>query len=132
MVRCVTFRVTSTSGYTITVGPTSYVKATVLGSVGIPPSRIFLSHRDTNTGPYSLSIGAAMGLTLSLLRTIQRLATGGSDEGTLCVLTRESHNPLRDNHDFVIRQLATSYYINRNSVSNITTVAITPFFWHLR
>jgi hypothetical protein len=73
----VTFRITSTSGYSITVGPTSYVKAAFLGSLGVPPSRIGLSHLETNAGPYGLSIGVRYGTNTLSAQNFTMIGDGG-------------------------------------------------------
>ena len=73
----VTFRVATTSGYSIILGPTSYVKATPLGSLGVPQGGILLSHLDTVTGPYNLSIAVRYGTRTLSAQNFTMIGDGG-------------------------------------------------------
>ncbi len=86
----VTFKVATTSGYSITVGPSSYMKATFLGSVGVPASRIFLSHLDTNGGPYSLSIAVRYGTNTLSVQNFTMIGDGGYQMKVLYESSSES------------------------------------------
>src|SRR5713101_760834 len=73
----VTFRVTTGPEYSMTTGPTSYLKAPVYGTVNVPLGQIQLSPLDHITGPYNLTITVRYGISILSSQRFGSIGDGG-------------------------------------------------------
>jgi hypothetical protein len=73
----VTFRVTTSPQYSITIGPTSFLRASVSSTVNVPLGKILLLPLDGNTGPYNLTITVRYGTSILSFQNFGSIGDGG-------------------------------------------------------